>query len=119
MITPDGQEEHRKYAQALFGEDPPYRYVPDTDLEIARRYSLLRSVEHPHGGFYYRSLWVINREGVITHKSLPWRANLELEEYQKLFTFLGSEPGEWIATCGLGEAVEDRLPLSDSSMGRR
>jgi hypothetical protein len=110
--------ERRIIHTALFDEDPPYRYVPDTDSEIAHNYSLLRSVEHPHGGFYYRSLWLINREGVITHKSLPWTANLELEEYQKLFALIGSESGEWVVTCGLGE-FEDRLPFSASSMDRR
>jgi peroxiredoxin len=112
LITPDTPEEHRKYTRALFGEDPPYRYVADMDFEIAHQYSLLRSVEHPHGGFYYRSLWLLNREGVITHKSLPWTANLELDEYQRLFALIGSEPGEWIATCGPEEAIGNRLPVS-------
>ena len=117
LITPDTPEEHRKYARALFDEDPPYRYVPDTDSEIAHHYSLLRSVEHPHGGFYYRSLWIIDRNGIITHRSLPWKANLELEEYQKLFALIGSESGEWVAMCGPGEVVVDGLPFPRLSMG--
>jgi hypothetical protein len=32
---------------------------------------------------------------VITYRSLPWQANVQVEEYQKLFRLLGSEPGEW------------------------
>jgi len=101
MISPDSLEGHRKYALTLFGEELPYLYVSDSNLDIARRYGLIRKKEHPHGGFYYRSLWVLNREAVIIHKSVPWRANVEVEEYQRLFKLIGSEPGEWRATCGL------------------
>jgi peroxiredoxin len=101
MISPDALEEHRKYALTLFGEELPYLYVSDRNFDIARRYRLIRNQEHPHGGFYYRSLWILNREAVIIHKSVPWRANVEVEEYQRLFKLIGSEPGKWRATCGL------------------
>jgi peroxiredoxin len=101
IISPDSLEEHRQYALTLFGEELPYLYVSDGNLDIARRYRLTRKEEHPHGGFYYRSLWVLNREAVIIYKSVPWQANVEVEEYQRLFRLIGSEPGKWRATCGL------------------
>jgi peroxiredoxin len=101
MISPDSLEAHRHYALTLFGAELPYLYVSDNDLDIARRYGLIRQNEHPHGGFYYRSLWILDRDGVILHKSVPWEGNAEVAEYRTLFTFIGSEPGEWRATCGL------------------
>ncbi len=101
MISPDSREEHRKYAFTLFGEELPYLYVSDSDLDIARRYGLIRKEEHPHGGFYHRSLWILDQDNVITHKSLPWTGNARIDEYQRLFTLIGSDPGEWRATCGL------------------
>jgi peroxiredoxin len=101
MISPDSWEEHRKYALTLFREGLPYLYVSDKNLDIARRYGLIRNEEHPHGGFYYRSLWILNRDAVITYKSLPWIGNAQVEEYQRLFSLIGSEPGEWRATCGV------------------
>ena len=103
MISPDSREAHRKYALTLFGDELPYLYVSDSNLDIARRYGLLRTQEHPHGGFYYRSLWIVNRDARITYKSVPWEGNVEVEEYQRLFTLIDSEPGEWRATCGLRE----------------
>jgi peroxiredoxin len=103
MISPDSRAEHRKYALALFGEELPYLYVSDGNLDIARRYGLLRKEEHSHGGFYYRSLWILNREATIMHKSVPWEGNSSVEEYQRLFKLIDSEPGEWRATCGLRE----------------
>ena len=101
MISPDSREQHRKYALTLFAEELPYLYVSDGDFEIARCYGLIRKEEHPHGGFYDRSLWILDRDGVITHKSLPWAGNVRIEEYQRLFSLIGSDPGEWRATCGL------------------
>jgi len=101
MISPDSLEEHCHYARTLFGAELPYLYVSDGDLDIARRYGLIREEEHPHGGFYYRSLWILDRDAVIIHKSVPWEGNAEVEEYQKLFTYIDSEAGEWRATCGL------------------
>lgn len=101
MISPDSLEQHRQYALTLFGEEVPYLFVSDSDLEIARCYGLLREEEHPHGGFYYRSLWILNRHATISHKSVPWEGNAEVEEYQKIFSLIGSEPGEWRATCGV------------------
>lgn len=110
MISPDSPEQHRQYALTLFGAELPYLFVSDSDLDIARRYGLLRQEEHHHGGFYYRSLWVLDREAVITHKSVPWEGNAQIAEYQKLFTLIGSEPGEWRATCGLRQP--GNLPAS-------
>jgi len=101
MISPDSLEAHRNYAHALFGEELPYRYVSDNDLGIARRYGLTREQEHPHGGFYYRSLWVLERDAAIAHKSVPWEGNAKVEEYQRLFELIDSAPGEWRPTCGL------------------
>ena len=101
MISPDSLEQHRKYALTLFREELPYRYVSDSNLDIARRYGLIRKKEHPHGGFYYRSLWILNRDAIILHKSVPWEGSASVEDYQKLFKLIDSEPGEWRATCGL------------------
>jgi len=104
LVSPDSLTAHSKYALDLFGEEFPFLFVSDTTLEIARSYSLLREHEHPHGGFYYRSLWVIDRDGIIAYKSVPWDAIRDLEAYQRLFTLIGSEPGQWIARCGLVDA---------------
>jgi peroxiredoxin len=103
MISPDTLEQHRKYALALCAEELPYPFVSDADLEIARRYGLLRKEEHPHGGFYYRSLWVLNRDAIILHRDVPWEGNASVEEYQKLFKLIDSELGKWRATCGLSD----------------
>jgi peroxiredoxin len=101
MISPDSREQHRKYGLTLFGEELPYLFVSDGDFEIARCYGLIRQEEHPHGGFYDRSLWILDPDGVITHKSLPWTGNASVKEYQKLFGLIGSDPGEWRATYGV------------------
>jgi len=101
MISPDSLEAHRKYALTLFREELPYRYVSDSNLDIAQRYGLIRKKEHPHGGFYYRSLWILNRDAIILHKSVPWEGNSSVEEYQRLFKLIDSEPGEWRPMCGL------------------
>ena len=106
MISPDPLQVHRNYAATLFGEELPYRYVSDSTLEIARRYGLIRQAEHPHGGFYYRSLWILDRDANIVYKSVPWQGNVNVEEYQRLFQLIGGEPGEWRATCGLRETRE-------------
>jgi peroxiredoxin len=103
MISPDSLEAHRQYALTLLREELPYLYVSDSDLDIARRYGLIRKQEHPHGGFYNRSHWILNRDAIITHKSVPWEGNAQVEEYQKLFTLIDREPGEWRATFGLRE----------------
>ena len=104
MISPDSLEQHRQYALQLFGVELAYFYVSDSTLDIAQRYGLLREEEHHHGGFYYRSLWILDRDAKITHRSVPWEGNADVEEYQKLFTLIASEPGEWRATCGLRDA---------------
>lgn len=101
MISPDSREQHRDYALTLFGAELPYLFVSDVTWEVARSYGLIRAKEHPHGGYYYRSLWVVNRSGRIEYKSVPWEGNARVEEYQKLFKLIGSEPGAWRATCGL------------------
>jgi len=106
MLMPDSLELHRAYGQALFGAELPYLYAPDSDLSIARAYSLLRKVEHHHGGFYYRSLWVVDRGAVITHRALPWTGNTDVAEYHRLFDWLGVERGEWVVQCGLAKGVE-------------
>jgi peroxiredoxin len=108
MISPDTPEQHRNYALALFGAELPYLFVSDADLEIARRYGLIRNEEHPHGGFYCRSLWILDREAMILHRDVPWEGNASVEEYQKLFKLIDSEPGEWRATCGLREPQKSR-----------
>lgn len=105
MISPDSLEQHRQYALTLFDGSLPYVFVSDRDLDIARRYGLLRAVEHHHGGLYYRSLWVLDRTATIIHKSVPWEGNAEVDEYQKLFTLIGSATGEWRATCGVKMAA--------------
>jgi peroxiredoxin len=101
MISPDSREQHRQYGLTLFGEELPYIFVSDGDFEIARCYGLIRQTEHPHGGFYDRSLWILDGDGVITYKSLPWTGNASIKEYQKLFSLIGSDPGEWRTTCGV------------------
>jgi peroxiredoxin len=106
MISPDSLQEHRKYALTLFREELPYLYVADCNLDIARRYGLIRKEEHRHGGFYYRSLWILNRDARITYKSVPWEGNSQVDEYQRLFKLIGSEAGEWRATCGLERGAE-------------
>jgi peroxiredoxin len=68
MISPDSREQHRQYAVAQFGEELPYLFVSGSSFDIARRYGLLREKEHHHGGFYYRSLWVLNRDATITQE---------------------------------------------------
>ena len=101
MISPDSREQHRQYALTLLGEELPYLYVSDPDLQIARRYGLTRREEHPHGGFYYRSLWILDRDAIITYKSVPWDGNSQVKEYQRLFTLIDSEPGVWRPACDL------------------
>jgi peroxiredoxin len=104
MISPDSLEQHRQYALTRFGKELPYLFVSDGTLEIAHRYGLLRQEEHHHGGFYYRSLWILNTHATIIHRSVPWEGNAEIEEYQKLFTLIGSAAGVWRAICGLKES---------------
>ena len=101
MISPDSLAEPRKYALTLFSEELPYLYVSDSNLEMSQRYRLIREKEHPHGGFYYRSLWILDRDARITYRSVPWEGNAKVEAYQRLFKLIASEPGEWTATCGL------------------
>jgi peroxiredoxin len=103
MVSPDPIEEHRQYALRLFHEELPYLFVSDSNRDIARSYGLIRKEEHPHGGFYYRSLWILNRDAVIAYKSVPWEGNARVEDYQRLFKLIGSAPGEWTPTCGLRE----------------
>ena len=108
MISPDALEAHRQYALTLFRDELPYLFVSDSNLDIAQGYGLIRREEHPHGGFYYRSLWILNRNAEIAYKSIPWEGNARVEEYQRLFKLIGSEPGEWRSTCGLGAAEKSQ-----------
>ena len=105
MVSPDSVEQHREYGLKLFGEELPYIFVSDNNLEIARRYGLIREEEHHHGGFYYRSLWILESNCLIVHKSVPWTGNETIAEYQKLFSLIGAEGGEWKPTCGLQPAA--------------
>ena len=100
-ICPDSWEDHCRYGLEFFGEELPYLFAPDPGGEIARTYGLLHAEEHPHGGFYYRSLWLVDATGIIRHKTLPWDPRTRVEDYQELFTLIGSEPGEWRPTQGL------------------
>jgi len=50
MISPDSFEQHRQYALALFGEDLPYLFVSDSDLDIARHYGLPLTPHSPYLG---------------------------------------------------------------------
>jgi peroxiredoxin len=59
MISPDSLEQHREYALTALRRGTALSFVADSGLDIARRYGLLRQHEHPHGGFYYRSLWIM------------------------------------------------------------
>lgn len=107
MFSLDSVEQHRAFGIETFAEPLPYLFVPDPALTIARRYGVLRETEHPHGGFWNRSVWIINREGIITQRLLPWNVSTQngqvserqIAEYQRLFTLLGSEPGEYLALC--------------------
>ena len=47
MISPDSLEAHRKYALTLLREELPYLYVSDSNLDIARRYGLIRKTLMP------------------------------------------------------------------------
>lgn len=84
-VCPDSSKEHRDYALSLFGEELPYLYVSDANLGVARAYGLLRREEHHHGGFYQRSLWILDPQAVVIHKMLPWKGNVDVAEYERLF----------------------------------
>ena len=103
VISPNTLEEYRRFGLEMFGEELPYLFVGDPEEDFARRYGILRGVEHHHGGFWHRSVWVIDRQGTITHKLLPWRGNLDFADYQRLFTLIGSEPGEFVKLCEIDE----------------
>ena len=96
VISPDTMAEHRSYALRLFGEEFPYLFVPDPKIDIAKRLGVLRKPGHPKGWLYYRSLWIINRQGMIKHKSVPWNGTRDVEQYEKLFRLIGGQEGTWI-----------------------
>ena len=99
MVSSDSLEQHRQCANVVRrGTSVSLRLGPHPRY---RHYGLLREEEHHHGGFYYRSLWILDSDAMIIHKSVPWEGNADVEEYQKLFTLIGSEPGEWRAACGM------------------
>jgi peroxiredoxin len=111
VISPDSPDQHRAYGLERFGEELPYLFVSDPTWAIGRRYGVLRPDEHPHGGFWNRSLWVVNRDGAITHRLCPWEVSTQngqimerqQREYRRLFEFIGAEPGEFIGLCDLDE----------------
>lgn len=111
VLSPDSPEEHRRYALEQFGEELPWLFVSDPQWEIGRRYGVLREKEHPHGGFWNRSLWVLDRSGTITQRLLPWQVSTQngqatpqqIAEYGKLCAFIGAEPCEYQLACEGGE----------------
>lgn len=114
IISPDSSEQSRRYGIEKFGQELPFLFVSDPGWEIARRYGWLREEEHPHGGFWSRSLWVLNREATITHRALPWNVSTQngqvteeqLAAYQLLFSWIGAEPGDYVPFCPPGSRSE-------------
>ena len=110
IISPDSAEQHRQYGLRQFGEELPFLFVSDPAWEIAQRYGWLRQEEHPHGGSWNRSLWILDQGGVIRDRLLPWQVSTQdgqiserqIAEYQRLFALIGSEPGELIPFCRSG-----------------
>ena len=125
-MSPDIVEEHNGYAQRRFGEALPFIFVSDPDWEIGYRFEAVRKTEHPHGGFWNRTLWIINHDGGTLHRRVPWPLPIPsggtqyVSNYLELFTVIGSEPGEWLrlvrsgnlniikpeTACQLGEGLE-------------
>lgn len=111
VISPDSLAQHQSYGMDRFGEELPYLFVSDPTWDIARRYAALRSDEHPHGGFWNRSLWVVDGQGIITHKLRPWAVSTQdgqisqrqIDEYRRLFAFIGAESGDFIALCDVSD----------------
>jgi peroxiredoxin len=110
ILSPDTSEEHRRYGRERFGEELPWLFISDPRWEIGRRYGVLRSEEHPHGGFWSRSLWVLDRTATITARLLPWNVSTagnrqvtaeQIAEYEKLCALVGAEPCEYQAACGV------------------
>lgn len=89
VLCPDSRKQHREYALSHYGEELPYLYVSDPDGLIARQYDLLREEEHPHGGYYERSVWILDSGGVIIAKRIPWKGNVKIEEYEDMLALVG------------------------------
>ena len=114
IVSPDSAERHKQYGLEHYGEELPFLFVSDPACEIAQRYGVLRGEEHPHGGFWSRSLWILDGHGVIRHRLLPWQVNTQdgqisegqIAEYQRLFALIGSEPGEYVAFCRTDQVAE-------------
>ncbi len=108
MISPDSMEDHQRYGETVHGEPLPWLIVCDPTAETGARYGALREEEHEHGGFWNRTLWIVNRDGVITHRARPWEVSGSeatqgmLDAYQQLFTWLGAEAGQYFEFCGVG-----------------
>lgn len=115
VISPDPREDHRRYGEIVFGEELPWLFVSDPEWEIGRRYAALREEEHPHGGFWNRTLWIVDREGTIAQRAQPWEVSGGevtqgmLDAYQLLFTWLGAAAGEYFEFCTVGTAERKAL----------
>ena len=62
--------------------------MSDADARIAQRYGLLRKQE-PYGGYYERSIWILDSSAVILTKVVPWTGNLSVNEYEKMLAYIG------------------------------
>jgi peroxiredoxin len=89
VLCPDAREQHREYAFSRHGEELPYLYVADPDGRIAMQYGLLRKEEHPHGGYYERSVWILDSNGVIIAKRTPWKGIISVEKYEEMLALVG------------------------------
>lgn len=113
IFSPDSLGDHLRYGRERFDEELPWRFVSDPAWGVARRYGVLRDQGHPHGGFWNRSLWVLDRAGIIAHRLLPWEVSTtngqvtegQIAEYGRLFTLIGAEPGEYQAACDVGASA--------------
>jgi peroxiredoxin len=82
-------EQHREYALSRHGEELPFLYVADPNGRIAMEYGLLRKEEHPHGGYYERSVWILDSNGVIIAKRAPWEGIISVEKYEEVLALVG------------------------------
>ncbi|MBM2810059.1 MAG: bacterioferritin comigratory protein [Chloroflexi bacterium] len=118
VLSPDSPDDHRRYGDLVYESQLPWLFASDPGSRVARLYGFLRAEEHPHGGFRERSLWVIDRTGVVVRRALPWKvssANDESTEreradaYQLLFAWLGADPGEYQEFCQVGSSERHEL----------
>ncbi|MPZ14133.1 MAG: redoxin domain-containing protein [Chloroflexi bacterium] len=118
VVSPDSIDAHRTYGLDHFGEVLPYIFVSDPSGDIARLYGALRETEHHHGGFWNRSVWVIDQGGIITHGTRQWRVStgdgptMQIAEYGRLFAWLSAEPGEYLDHCSPSARTASATPDS-------